>query len=671
MMKPFSKEFEIKQAVSEIHTNTDALVTRDDLTSFVYSSDASMIRAKPCGVIHIKKITDISKVIEILFKYSIPFTPRCAGTNLTGGATNQKGGFIINLSPCNRIHQIDTEKKLAVVEPGVVNLHLQMELEKFGYFYPPDPASQKVSTIGGNIAENSGGPRCIKYGVTLNNIYAVEVVLPDGNEIYLSVDDSGPEILNIFAGSEGTLGIIKKAWLKILPKPIFKSAVYAEFASLEDTMKSVEEIISSGVIPSALEALDRVTALLTSKNSIDDRTEGILIIEIDNFDKEQLASERNNIEKIISRTALKIKYSDKEDEIEELFRIRKEAYPSLAKIANNIVVEDGCVPRSNLTKAVKEIQEILNKNSVQASLVFHAGDGNIHPNIIFDERDIKHTNKIRKIAHQILEIYLKYDGTVSAEHGVGVEKRGYVAIQHTKEVIDILNEIKKAIDPKNISNPNKKIPLSTDVPKKIKKKEYEIPFHVKEIINEISDRYIKKISSVIKGSSSHLKDEYNLKEISSKNLKNIIDFDRRNMILIAESGITINALNTILMDEGFMTIDEEGTLGGFVSRGNYIEIRDIITSMDIILSDGRFLHLGSKNIKDTTVYEIMRMLIGSRGTLAFITSIGLKLFKGTGSIKLTPKKLFKNITPLHIKIKNVFDHQNLFNPFLTREMYEK
>ncbi|MCX7641125.1 MAG: FAD-binding oxidoreductase [Elusimicrobiales bacterium] len=643
-------------------------VKTDELSKILYSYDASTIKAKPYGVMHVSNIEEISKIIKILHKYSVPFTPRCAGTNLSGGATNQKGGFIINLAGCDKIHQIDTSNNVAVVEPGVVNLKLQEELEKFGFFYPPDPASQKVSTIGGNIGENAGGPRCIKYGVTLNNVIKLEIVLPDGNEAYFSIDDDGPEIINLFIGSEGTLGIIKKAYLKIIPIPKFRGLVYAEFDSLENTMKTVEEIIKNGIIPSAMEAMDKITLDLTSKEELDEKVKGILIIEIDADSEEDFKIQIKKIEKILSIYSLKLKYADKKEEMEELFRIRKDAYPSLAKIANNILVEDGCVPRSNLTETVRDIQKLLKDKNLNATLVFHAGDGNIHPNIIFDERDIKDTNRIRRIAYQILDIYIKHNGTVSAEHGVGVEKRGYIAIQHNKEVIEILKNIKKTIDEKNISNPDKKIPLNTEIPKTKNKLKSEISSEILTIKKEIESRFKSKIKSIII-SNEIIQETYGCKILSSSNLKKLIEFDIKNMILIAESGTKMKVLNEFLETEKFKTYPYEGTIGGLIANGKYHQIRDILQYLEVILSDGRIIELGSKNIKDTSIYELMRLFIGSKGTLGFITKVGIKVFKGIGEFNFTQKKMIKNITPIHIKIKKVFDSENLFNPFLTKELY--
>lgn len=656
----------VKDEILKIISEKD--IETDNLAREMYCYDASMIKAKPIAVIHIKNIDDISKIVRILYENSISFTPRAAGTNLTGGATNQKGGLIINLAGCKKIHQIDTSKGIAKVEPGVVNIKLQEELEKFGLFYPPDPASQKVSTIGGNIAENSGGPRCLKYGVTLNNVYALDIVLPNGEEFHFSVDDKGPELINLFIGSEGTLGIIKTAYLRVIPKPNFATAIYCEFDSLETTMQAVEDIIKNGFIPSALEAVDRLTLELTEGNVKKD-IEGVLIIEIDAETNDELENQINGIETIIKKYTTKIKKATKKEEIEELFRIRKEAYPSLARIANNVLVEDGCVPLSNLTKAVKDIQRILVEEKLKATLVFHAGDGNIHPNIVFDERDIKETNRIRKIAHKILEVYLKYEGTVSAEHGVGVEKRAFIPAQHDENTIDIIKKIKNSIDEKNISNPDKKIPLTSDIPKLKIKRIITTDPKVLTLKREIENRYESDTKTAVVGITPFIEEETEFKKLSSSNLRDIIEFDKKNLILIAESGINMDVLNNFLRDEGFKTISHKGSLGSFISEGSFIEIRNILLMLEVILSDGRILNLGSKNIKDTSIYEIMRIFIGSKGTLGFITKVGIKVFKGEGQLKLTNKKNFKNITPIHKKIKSIFDPKNLFNPFLTEEFY--
>lgn len=668
------KIFDITQAIGEIVGVEN--INIDELNRSLYSYDASMIRAKPCGVIHIKKASDIQPVLKILYNYSIPFTPRLAGTNLSGGATNQKGGFVINLTALNKIIQIDTINNIAVVEPGVVNIKLQEELEKFGYFYPPDPSSQKVSTIGGNIGENAGGPQCLKYGVTSNNVVKLDVVLPDGTEETYSIDDYGPEIMSLFIASEGTLGIVKKAYLKILPIPKYFLTIYSEFKSLDDAMNAVTNIIKHGIVPKSLEALDRLAIELTKTKDmeISADTQAVLITEIDSKNKKEIDTEKNEILRIFKlNSAFNIKFSDNKKESEQLWRLRKETYPSLAKIANNILVEDGCVPRSELVNTVKKIKKIIDDHGLKANLVFHAGDGNIHPQIVFDERDVKDTNRIRQAAKNILREYIYSGGTISAEHGVGVEKRAFMLWQYNSDTIDLFRRIKKAIDEKEISNPYKKIPATDDL-KKLKRKEFEISDNVKAMIEEIKKRHSKKIRSFISGKQTSLikfPEDHTI--LSSLNIQKILDFDRENLTITVESGIGINQLKDFLINEGFYISlpDDTGTVGGIISENRFIGIRDIILSMDIILSDGSFIRLGGKNIKDTSGYDIQKLMIGSLGTLGFITSVTFKISKKSVKQNFTKPLNTINHTSIGIRIKKAFDRENLFNAFLTEKIYGK
>ncbi len=642
----------------------------DKPSRLLYSYDASMIRAIPCGVIHINDIEKISPVIKILHKYDVPYTPRLSGTNLSGGATNQKGGVVINLCGCNKIHQIDTVNRIAVVEAGVVNLKLQEELKKFGFFYPPDPASQNVSTIGGNIAENAGGPQCLKYGVTMNNVLKIDVVLPDGTEASFSVNDYGPQLINLFIGSEGTIGIIKKAYLKILPIPPFITTITAEFESIEDSMRSVIDIIKSGIIPKAMEVVDKLS-VEAGRNiyEIGKEIEAFLIIDIESDSEDELKSELQKIKKILDLNFAKnIKHSDDNKERERLWKLRKDAYPSLARIANNILVEDGCVPRSKLIETVKNIKRIIMENNIKAGLVFHAGDGNIHPNIIFDERDKKETNKVRKAAKEILIEYIKNGGTISAEHGVGVEKRGFISIQHSSQTIELLKRIKNNIDPKNLSNPYKKLPLINEF-KKIERKDFEISENVKAIITEVKKRYEQKKPSIIMPANSK-PENIIYSEINTRNITKIIDFDIENMSITFEAGIVTKNIVNFLKTEGFSIYlpETESSVGSIIARNDFIELRDNILSMDIILPSGELIRTGGKNIKDNSIYDITRMMIGSYGTLGIITVVTFKIYKKLNPVFTKPKNTI-NITAIHKEIKKAFDPYNLFNPHLTEKIY--
>lgn len=665
---------ELKELLGPQNINTD------ELNRAIYSYDASMIKAKPYGVIHIKKIEDISKVLKILYKYRIPYTPRLAGTNLTGGATNSKGGFVINLASLNKIHQIDTINNIAVVEPGVVNQQLQNELKKFGYFYAPDPASQKVSTIGGNIAENAGGPKCLKYGVTSNNVVKLEVVLPDGSEHSYSIYDKGPQLMNLFLQSEGTLGIVKKAYLKIIPLPKYEMTVYAEFKDLNQSVKSVNEIISKGIIPQSLEIVDKLTIDIVKEQTPDIKispdTQALLLIDLSSNSESEILYEKKEIITILNgNSATEIKYTDNHNEREHLWKIRKEGYPSLARISTNILVEDGAVPRPKLIEAVTRIKEILSKYELKAGLLFHAGDGNIHPNIIFDERDKKLTAKVRKASHEILKTYIELGGTVSAEHGVGVEKRAALLWQYDKETINLFKSIKNKIDPYSISNPDKKLPVRTDL-NKIKRPELPLSDNAKLLIKEIKEKYDRKTKTYITTCQTKIKEKTGDCYIIRLNyLNKVLDFDKENLTITVESGITIKEFKNFLISQNFdIDIpDISGSLAGMIAANSYIPVRDLLLSMDIILPDSTLIRLGGKNVKDVSGYDLIKMMIGSMGTLGIILSVTLKIKKykkPNEKQSYVLPELLPNKTPLHRKIKEVFDPLNLFNPFYYKELYE-
>ncbi len=259
-------------------------VFTDDAELLMYSYDAGLARAKPEAVVLFTSTAQVAPVAKILYATGIPFLPRIAGTNLSGGTIPLRGGVILNLTLLNRIRQIDTVNRVALVEPGVVNLRLQSELDKFGFFYAPDPASQKVSTIGGNIGENAGGPQCLKYGVTSDNVTRLEVVTPEGEVKLWAYDDPGPDLMSLIIGSEGTLGIVTRAWLKILKKPETVKTAVAAFSSIESAIDAVARIIGAGIVPRALEAMDKISLNAAKKNLKTDYpagTEAILLIELD------------------------------------------------------------------------------------------------------------------------------------------------------------------------------------------------------------------------------------------------------------------------------------------------------------------------------------------------------------------------------------------------------
>nr|MDA8244511.1 FAD-binding protein [Elusimicrobiota bacterium] len=454
----------IRQQLEDIAGRGNVRTGEADI--LMYSYDAGMARARPEVVIDISAGSQVAPVVKLLHGAGIPYLPRLAGTNLSGGTIPLKGGAILNLARLKRIHRIDTVAKVAVVEPGVVNMELQKALEPFGFFYAPDPASQKVSTIGGNIGENAGGPLCLKYGVTADNVEKLEVVTPEGELCTWSYRDAGPDLMGLMVGSEGTLGIVIRAWLKILPLPSHIKTASAAFPSMDGAMRAVTRIISSGILPRALEAMDKVSldaSLGGKKGHFPEGTEAVLILELDGEDPVRIRTELETSHKIChEQGCAAFKMAESEEERAMLWQARKGAYPALARLAPDVLVEDGVVPRPLLPEALKATRDIISSYKLTAGLLFHAGDGNLHPNIVFDRRDNEEVKRVKKAGYEILKSCIALGGTISGEHGVGVEKRVAMNWLYGPGELAFFQSIKRAFDPAGLANPDKILPVAAD-----------------------------------------------------------------------------------------------------------------------------------------------------------------------------------------------------------------
>ena len=347
----------------------------------VYSYDGALARARPDAVLIARTVSDVRRAVAWCGVNKVPFIARGAGTNLSGGCVPVKGGLVISLARLNCILSVDAQARIACVEPGVVNLDLQKEAEKVGLFYAPDPASFRVSTLGGNAAENAGGPRCLKYGVTTNHVLAVEAVMPGGELARFSLDDDGPELLSLLIGAEGTLGVLVKLWVKLTPIPEDTRTILAGFPSIEAAVACVSAIIAAGVVPRCLEAMDRPTveSVEVGRPLGYPKDPAILLIELDGPPADCAREALLVGQLCVESGATTVRAALDLLERERLWEGRRGAYAALARLAPNVLVEDGVVPRDKLPDIVRRIQEISAKHQVKAYLLFHAGDGNIHP----------------------------------------------------------------------------------------------------------------------------------------------------------------------------------------------------------------------------------------------------------------------------------------------------
>jgi len=439
------------------------LTEKQDLICYGY--DATQMEYLPDAVVHPANAAEVSAVLKLANRCGFPVFPRGAGSGFTGGALPKAGGVVLVVTRMNRILRIDTENLIAEVEPGVVTEQFQQAVEKLGLFYPPDPASLKFSTLGGNVAENAGGPRCVKYGVTRDFVMGLEVVLPTGEiirtggETYKAV--VGYDMTRLLCGSEGTLGVITKIIFKLLPLPEAKKTMLTIFDSIDGAAKAVSTIIGAKIIPTTLEFMDYATLQCVEKRfnlGIPAEGRAVLLIEVDG-DRDLIEKQASRIHELIKPLGL-VQFRAAKDnaESEELWRVRRLVSPSLRDINPTKYNEDIVVPRSKVPDVIRTIEKIQQKYDIPIVNFGHAGDGNIHVNIMIDKDIPGHEEKAQCAIREVFQAALDLNGTMSGEHGVGLSKAPYIELELSPEQIGAMKGVKHALDPKNILNPGKMFP---------------------------------------------------------------------------------------------------------------------------------------------------------------------------------------------------------------------
>jgi glycolate oxidase len=431
-----------------------------------YSYDGTFAQQLPDVAILPESTEEVAAVVRVAAEHRVPIVPRGMASGLAAASVPFSGGIALSLTRMNRILELDEVNRTVRVEAGIITADLQAWVEARGLFYPPDPSSNKHSTIGGNIACNAGGPRCLKYGVTGDYVMGLTVVLPDGRILQTGgkaiKNVVGYDLTSLFVGSEGTLGVITEALLKLIAKPQFVRTALAEFLLLDDASRTVNAILAAGVVPATLELMDE-TAIACIEEAmrlgLPLDVEAMLIIETDGSDDEAVRREMETVERVCRENgARKVTVARDETERAQLWRARRSVSPSLARKAPNKLGEDITVPRSAIPEAIRRIKEISARHGLPIVIFGHAGDGNLHPNILFDKRDPAQWEKVEVMAGEIFGVALDLGGTLSGEHGVGVLKRPYMEQALGPVSIDVQHRIKQALDPLNIMNPGKVLP---------------------------------------------------------------------------------------------------------------------------------------------------------------------------------------------------------------------
>ena len=450
-----------------------AVVGQDNCLSrpeelFAYGCDGLTLEAHRPGAVVLPKTTEeVAAAVAICLELGRPFVPRGAGTGLSGGATPLEGAVVICCSRMDEILEVDTENRIAVVQPGVVNAHLSQAVVGSGLFYAPDPSSQQACTIGGNVAENSGGPHTLKYGTTTNHVLAVEMVLPDASVTRLGSATGfspGYDLVGAAVGSEGTLGIVTEVTVRLSAIPEAVETLLAIFDSVAAACRLVGGIIRSGMVPAALEVVDQRTIRAVEASvyaaGLPTDAGAVLIIELDGAACE-METQLGRIRELAEGEGVReLRIARDADERTLFWRARKGAFGAMGRLAPDLYVHDAVVPRARLPEVLEEICAIGDRHGIVLSNVFHAGDGNLHPNISFDRRDADELARVLEAGREMLELCVRVGGVLTGEHGVGLEKRDYMGMLFGQADLAAMRRLRDAFNPDGVCNPGKLIPTT-------------------------------------------------------------------------------------------------------------------------------------------------------------------------------------------------------------------
>jgi len=618
----------------------------------LYSYDGSLARGAPGAVVFPGDAAETAAVIKEATRTGVPFVPRGFGTNLSGGTVLPYGGLTICLARLNRILGIFTNRRTAVVQPGVTNLELQNALAPLGFFYAPDPASQKVATLGGNVGENSGGPRCLRYGVTTNHVIGLQVILADGQILHLgsaAYDPSGYDLRGLLIGSEGTLAVVTEITVRIMPTPekvITQLAVYNDVA---DAARSVADIIAAGIVPATLEMMDaRIIQAVEDSYSCGYPRDAaaVLIIEVEG-PAVGLEEQARNIRAICTANYCReIRDAATAAERNRLWEGRRGAFGAVARLAPNYLVNDCTVPRTLLPEALAQVATIVKAHGFVHGNVFHAGDGNLHPLLLFDSRDAGQLKRVHEAGWQIMKTCVALGGTISGEHGIGREKMEAMRLVFSDEDIDAQRSLQDAFDPTHVVNPGKIFP---DTSQPFAFKDQAAWFGPGDLLTSAEKGIAEQVQQALtagqalvpRGSGS-LGDFGNLPArpvlpLKTDSLCALLDPDPSNQYVTVGAGMTLGDIQKALAPHNQWIALRPAfdllrrTIGGITAMGAcgperiaYGAPRELLLGLRFIDGRGRLISAGGKVVKNVAGYDMTRLLAGSAGTLGLITRVTLR-----------------------------------------------
>jgi glycolate oxidase len=433
----------------------------------VYECDAFVLEKRQPLVATFPRTTqDVARIVKLCVARGVPFIPRGAGTSLAGGGAPVEGGVIIALTRMNRILEVNVRDRFAVVEPGVVNGNLNKHLAGTGFHYAPDPSSQGACTIGGNVGTNAGGPHTLKYGVTVNHVLGVEIVTAEGEIVQVggaAEDSPGLDLVGTLVGSEGTLAIVTKIWVRLTRNPQGVRTMLAVFETMDDATHAISGIIGAGIIPAALEMMDQgiieaVEAAFHFGFPLD--AEAVLLIEVDGLEA-GLDAQRDRVAEICREHAVReVRFAADAKERQQLWKARKQAFGAIGRLSPSFCTQDGVVPRTKLPQILARIREIGARHDIRIVNVFHAGDGNLHPILLFDERDANQVKRVLAASEEILDECIACGGSVTGEHGIGLEKIDFMTRLFTEDDVAVMRRLRDALNSRGLLTPGKMLPTA-------------------------------------------------------------------------------------------------------------------------------------------------------------------------------------------------------------------
>ncbi len=640
----------LRQSLQTLFDNRQIVVDPAELIT--YEVDAGLNRGTPDGVVFPQSTESVARLVAWAAEQHVPLVARSAGTGLSGGAVPSHGGIIVSFARMTRVLELDKVERVAEVQPGLINLTLDGMVKSQGLYYPPDPASQKASSIGGNIAENAGGPHCFKYGVTTNYVDDLTVVFADGQVAHTAGrarDYPAYDLTGLLTGSEGTLGMITQATLRLIRNAPGVKTLTATFDSVEAAGRAVSAIIAAGLVPAALEMMDQnIIGIIEAYVHAGLPTEAaaLLLVEVDGYPESLDAQIEELVEVLNRQQARQLHIYPMGAERDKIWLARKSAFGAMARLSPAYFQVDGTVPRSRLSETLAQIKQLCDKRRLKVGFVFHAGDGNLHPLIPFDPNDAEMTKRVYEVGDEFLALAVSKDGAITGEHGVGIEKRKFMPLMYTSDELAAMREVKEVFDPVGIFNPGKIFPDSTPA---VGSSPTATPVASRALPSVLVPQNEEEAADALRaaqaagrhvilrgGGRQSAPPPSNAIVLSTEKLGGVVTFAPDDLYVTVRSGTRLDDLQAMLSPHKLWvpigTPWKESTLGGIVSTGlngpqrmRYGGVRDQVLGLRVVLPDGRRVRFGRPVVKNVAGYDMVKLFVGAHGTLGLITEVTLRL----------------------------------------------